>query len=68
MENTKKLIESKPKGFFKGIIPVDFAGLPVDLEKFKDLANKHIDFVDEWIESRFQNTIKLIDKAFILDS
>ncbi|SDW45431.1 hypothetical protein SAMN05444411_101762 [Lutibacter oricola] len=40
-EKTKELIESKPKGFFKGIIPVDFAGLPVDLEKFKKLAEKH---------------------------
>jgi len=45
IESTKKLIESKPKGFFKGIIPVDFAGLPVDLEAFKDLAKKH----DLWI-------------------
>ncbi len=44
-ESTKKLIESKPKGFFKGIIPVDFAGFPVDLEAFKELANKH----DLWI-------------------
>ena len=25
-EKTRKLIESKPKGFFKGIISVDFAG------------------------------------------
>ena len=45
LESTKKLIESKPKGFFKGIIPVDFAGLPVNLEEFKTLANKH----DLWI-------------------
>lgn len=45
LESTKKLIESKPKGFFKGIIPVDFAGLPVDLEAFRELANKH----DLWI-------------------
>ena len=37
----KKLIESKPKGFFKGIIPVDFAGLPVDMEEFRILADKH---------------------------
>ncbi|WP_452598283.1 UDP-4-amino-4,6-dideoxy-N-acetyl-beta-L-altrosamine transaminase [Pontimicrobium sp. MEBiC01747] len=44
-ESTKKLIESKPKGFFKGIIPVDFAGLPVNLEKFKALADEH----DLWI-------------------
>lgn len=41
IESTKKLIESKPKGFFKGIIPVDFAGLPVDLEAFRNLAKEH---------------------------
>ena len=41
LESTKKLIESKPKGFFKGIIPVDFAGLPVDLEAFRKLADEH---------------------------
>ena len=45
LESTKTLIESKPKGFFKGIIPVDFAGLPVDLEAFRQLANEH----DLWI-------------------
>jgi UDP-4-amino-4,6-dideoxy-N-acetyl-beta-L-altrosamine transaminase len=41
LDSTRKLIESKPNGFFKGIIPVDFAGLPVDLEDFKVLAKKH---------------------------
>ncbi len=41
LEKTKELIESKPKGFFKGIIPVDFAGLPVNLEDFRKLANAH---------------------------
>lgn len=41
LESTKELIESKPKGFFKGIIPVDFAGLPVNLEAFRALADKH---------------------------
>jgi UDP-4-amino-4,6-dideoxy-N-acetyl-beta-L-altrosamine transaminase len=41
LEKTKELIESKPKGFFKGIIPVDFGGLPVDLEAFKSLADAH---------------------------
>jgi UDP-4-amino-4,6-dideoxy-N-acetyl-beta-L-altrosamine transaminase len=41
LEKTKALLESKPKGFFKGIIPVDFAGLPVNLEAFRKLANKH---------------------------
>lgn len=41
LDKTRELIESKPKGFFKGIIPVDFAGLPVDLEAFRKLANEH---------------------------
>ncbi|MFY0603983.1 MAG: UDP-4-amino-4,6-dideoxy-N-acetyl-beta-L-altrosamine transaminase [Flavobacteriaceae bacterium] len=44
-ESTRKLLESKPKGFFKGIIPVDFAGLPVNLEAFRALADAH----DLWI-------------------
>jgi len=41
IESTKRLIKNKPKGFFKGIIPVDFAGLPVNLGAFRDLANEH---------------------------
>lgn len=41
LEKTRELIESKPKGFFKGIIPVDFAGLPVNLEEFRKLADEH---------------------------
>lgn len=41
LKSTKQLIESKPKGFFKGIIAVDFAGLPVDLEAFRHLADEH---------------------------
>jgi UDP-4-amino-4,6-dideoxy-N-acetyl-beta-L-altrosamine transaminase len=41
LESVRELLESKPKGFFKGIIPVDFAGLPVNLEDFRCLANEH---------------------------
>lgn len=41
LEKTRALIESKPKGFFKGIIPVDFAGLPINLEAFRELAQEH---------------------------
>ncbi len=41
IESVKKLIESKPKGFFKGIIPVDFSGLPINLEEYRKLASKH---------------------------
>ena len=45
INSVKELIESKPKGFFKGIIPVDFAGLPVNMEDFRVLADAH----DLWI-------------------
>ncbi len=45
LESTRNLIESKPKGFFKGIIPVDFAGLPVNMEAFRALADEY----DLWI-------------------
>lgn len=45
IESTKALIELKPKGFFKGIVAVDFAGLPVNLEEFKKLADQH----DLWL-------------------
>ena len=45
INSVKGLVESKPKGFFKGIIPVDFAGLPVNMEDFRDLADNH----DLWI-------------------
>ena len=45
INSVKELIESKPKGFFKGIIPVDFAGLPVNMEEFRVLAEAN----DLWI-------------------
>lgn len=41
IESVQKLIESKPKGFFKGVIPVNFGGLPVDLEKLSSLCKEH---------------------------
>ena len=41
INKVKELIESKPKGFFTGIIPVDFAGKAVDLEAFRKLADEH---------------------------
>jgi UDP-4-amino-4,6-dideoxy-N-acetyl-beta-L-altrosamine transaminase len=40
LEKTRALLESKPKGFFHGIIPVDFAGLPCNLEDFRKLADE----------------------------
>ncbi|TAE82974.1 MAG: UDP-4-amino-4,6-dideoxy-N-acetyl-beta-L-altrosamine transaminase [Bacteroidetes bacterium] len=41
IDAVEKLIASKPSGFFKGIIPVDFAGYAVDLEAYRKLADKH---------------------------
>lgn len=40
-ESVKKLLEASPVGTFQGIIPVDFAGRAVDLEKFRALADKY---------------------------
>jgi UDP-4-amino-4,6-dideoxy-N-acetyl-beta-L-altrosamine transaminase len=40
-KKVQELIDSKPKGFFSGIIPVDFAGLAVNLEKLKAIAEKN---------------------------
>lgn len=39
------LLEAAPMGTYQGIIPVDFAGRAVDLEKFKALAQQY----DLWI-------------------
>lgn len=41
INSVKSLLESAPKGTYKGIIPVDFAGRAVNLEKFKELANEY---------------------------
>lgn len=41
INKVKTLIESKPKGFFKGIIPVNFAGNAVNFEEYRKLADEH---------------------------
>lgn len=41
IKRTEELILSKPKGFFSGIIPVDFAGYAVNMEAFRQLADKY---------------------------
>jgi UDP-4-amino-4,6-dideoxy-N-acetyl-beta-L-altrosamine transaminase len=41
INKVKELIAGKPKGFFNGIIPVDFAGHAVNLQAFKELADEH---------------------------
>lgn len=39
--SVRKILESEPKGSVKGIIPVDFAGRPVNLEKIKKIAEEY---------------------------
>ncbi|MBX2875008.1 MAG: UDP-4-amino-4,6-dideoxy-N-acetyl-beta-L-altrosamine transaminase [Saprospiraceae bacterium] len=45
IDKVRILLESHPKGTFSGIIPVDFAGLAVDLSSFRALADEY----DLWI-------------------
>ena len=45
INSVKKLIDSKPDGFFKGIIAVDFAGRPVELDQLRAIAEDN----DLWI-------------------
>lgn len=40
IEKVRTLLENAPRGSYDGIIPVDFAGYPVDLEAFRELANE----------------------------
>lgn len=37
----EKLLKESPKGTYKGIIPVDFAGRAVNLEEFRKLADQY---------------------------
>lgn len=41
IQKVKALLEASPKGTYKGIIPVDFTGLPVDLQGYRKLADEH---------------------------
>ena len=41
IDKIRILLEASPKGTYKGIIPVDFAGLAVNLEELKKLANQY---------------------------
>jgi dTDP-4-amino-4,6-dideoxygalactose transaminase len=45
IQKVRVLLENHPKGTFKGVIPVDFAGYPVNLEAWRQLANEF----DLWI-------------------
>ena len=41
IDKVKALLEVSPKGTYHGIIPVDFAGYPLDLEKIRALADEY---------------------------
>lgn len=38
IDKVETLLKNSPKGTYKGIVPVDFAGRPVDMERLKKLA------------------------------
>ena len=40
IEKVRQKLQSQPKGYYTGIIPVDFAGMPVNLEAFRQLADE----------------------------
>lgn len=41
INKVRTLLENAPKGTYKGIIPVDFAGRANDLEEFRNLADEY---------------------------
>lgn len=41
IESVRKILESVPKGTYHGLIPVDFAGYPADMEAFRALADEY---------------------------
>ncbi|GAC1367562.1 MAG: UDP-4-amino-4,6-dideoxy-N-acetyl-beta-L-altrosamine transaminase [Hymenobacter sp.] len=40
LAHVRSLLEARPRGYFTGLIPVDFAGLAVDLEAARRLADE----------------------------
>lgn len=41
LDKVETLLKSSPKGTYKGIIPVDFAGRPVNLERLKKITDEY---------------------------
>jgi len=41
INKVRALLEASPKGTYQGIVPVDFAGYPVDMEAFRKLADEY---------------------------
>lgn len=40
LDKLEALLSGKPKGYYSGVIPVDFAGYPLDMDRLKALADK----------------------------
>lgn len=45
LNKLEKKLSNSPKGTYKGVIPIDYAGYPVDVEKLRHIANQY----DLWI-------------------
>jgi len=45
LDKLEVLLSQKPKGYYSGVVAVDFAGLPVDLEKLYQLTEQY----DMWL-------------------
>ncbi|MDR2145843.1 MAG: UDP-4-amino-4,6-dideoxy-N-acetyl-beta-L-altrosamine transaminase [Tannerella sp.] len=41
LSKLEEKLSSKPLGYYSGVIPVDFAGLPVDMERLRSIANQY---------------------------
>jgi len=41
LDELEKKLGSNPLGYYSGVLPVDFAGLPVDLERLRSIADKY---------------------------
>ena len=40
IDKVREILTHSPKGTYQGIIPVDFAGFPIDMKSFKQLADE----------------------------
>lgn len=41
LDKLEKLLQASPKGTYKAVVPVDFAGYPIDVERLRFLADEY---------------------------
>lgn len=41
LDKLEALLKASPKGTYKAVVPVDFAGYPIDVERMRTLANEY---------------------------